>query len=62
MTGGGASHEFRGLRGGAVVNGDAIAVPFHVEDQVLAHDGQADEADVAEWHEFNRSLDDDRLD
>ena len=31
----------------AVVGHDGEAVVVHVEDQVLAHDGQADECDVA---------------
>ena len=34
---------------GAVVGHDGEAVVVHVEDEVLAHDGQADECDVALW-------------
>ena len=35
------------LGDGAVVGHDRVAVVVHVEDQVLAHDGQADECDVS---------------
>ncbi len=32
---------------GAVVDGHHVAVAFHVQDEVFAHDGQADQADVS---------------
>ena len=35
------------LGDGAVEDGDYEAVVVHVEDEVLAHDGQADETDVS---------------
>ena len=35
------------LRGGAVVDDDGVAVVVHVEDEILAHDGQSDETDVS---------------
>ena len=35
------------LRRGAVVGHDGEAVVVHVEDQILAHDGQADDCDIA---------------
>ena len=41
-----AGGERLGHRRRAVVDGDAVAVVGEVEDQVLAHDGQADEPDV----------------
>jgi len=34
------------LVGGAVVSDDGEAVVVHVEDEILAHDGQTDECDV----------------
>ena len=34
---------------GAVVNNDCVAVVVHVQDKVLSHDGQSDEADVSLW-------------
>ena len=37
------------LRGGAVVGHDGEAVVVHVEDEVLAHDGQADQCDIRFW-------------
>ena len=39
--------ELVDLGDGAVVGDDGEAVVVHVEDEVLAHDGQADEGDVA---------------
>lgn len=47
---GGAGQKGVGLRGGAVVHGHGVAVVVHVEHEVLAHDGQADEADVSGGH------------
>lgn len=44
----GGGHEVICLFRGAVVDGDDIAVVVHVEDDVLAHDGQADEADISD--------------
>ena len=41
-----ACQERVGLLGGAVVDGDAVAVVVHVEDEVLAHHREPDEADV----------------
>ena len=41
-----AGEEVIDLRGRAVEDGDAVAVVGHVEDEVLTHDGQADQADV----------------
>ena len=35
------------LRDGAVVGDDGEAVVVHVQNQILAHDGQADECDIA---------------
>ena len=37
------------LRRGAVVGHDGEAVVVHVEDQILAHDGQTDQCDVSLW-------------
>src|SRR6476646_7394524 len=34
-------------RGGPIKDGDAEALRLHVEDQVFAHDGEADEANIA---------------
>lgn len=34
------------LAGGTVVGADGEALVVHVEDQVLTHDGKADEADI----------------
>ena len=31
---------------GAIEDGDFIAVVIHIEDEILAHDGQANQADV----------------
>ena len=39
--------EFLGAGGGAVVDGDGEAVALDVEREVLAHDRQANDADVA---------------
>ena len=46
------SFSARGLEGvhdggGAIIDGDVEAAAFHVEDEIFAHDGEADEADVA---------------
>ena len=41
-----AVDEVVDLRGGAVEDGDGEAVALHVQDEVLAHHGQADQADV----------------
>ena len=41
--------------GGAVENGDLEAAAFHVENEVFAHDGEADEADVTLIHNFIHS-------
>jgi hypothetical protein len=41
--------EFFHLRDGAVVSDDGETVVVHVEDQVLAHDGQPDEGDISLW-------------
>ena len=41
-----AGHEVVDLRGGAVEDGDGEAVALHVQDEVLAHDGEADQSDV----------------
>jgi hypothetical protein len=40
------------LGGGAVEDGDFEAVVVHVEDEILSHDGKADEADITRcvWH------------
>ena len=47
------------LGDGAVEDGDLEAVVVHVEDEVLAHDGQADEADITHWiwHEGSQKMD-----
>ena len=34
------------LAGGAVEDGDAVAVVLHVEDEVLSHHGKADQSDI----------------
>ena len=34
---------------GTVEDGDLEAVVVHVEDEILSHDGKADEADIASW-------------
>ena len=46
-----AVDELVDLGGGAVEDGDGVAAALHVEDEVLAHHGQADQADVGgrEW-------------
>ena len=44
---GAALGELLGHGRGAVVDADGEALALHVEDEVLAHDGEADEADVA---------------
>ena len=46
------------LGDGAVEDGDLEAVVVHVEDEVLAHDGQADEADItgSVGHGFSRRM------
>src|SRR5262249_22662775 len=41
-----AARELVHAGGGAVEDGDGEAVALHVQDEVLAHDGQADQADV----------------
>ena len=41
-----AVDEVVDLRRGAVEDGDGVAVALHVQDEVLAHHGQADQADV----------------
>ena len=50
------SDELLHLGGRSIVNADGIAVVGHVQDQVLAHDGQADEADVGLFWHFSRSV------
>jgi hypothetical protein len=45
-----AVHEVVDLRGGAVVARDREAAALHVQDQVLAHHGEPDEADVCLAH------------
>ena len=42
------------LRDGAVVRTDGVSVIGHVQDEVLAHDGQADEANVGTGSESRR--------
>ena len=37
------------LGDGAVEDGDLESVVVHVEDEVLSHDGKADEADITHW-------------
>ena len=44
---GAALRELLGHGRGAVENADGESLALHVEDEVLAHDGEADEADVA---------------
>jgi hypothetical protein len=46
------------LGDGAIENGDLEAVIVHVEDKILSHDGEADEADIAGriWHISLRKL------
>jgi hypothetical protein len=39
--------EFIYLGSGAVVGHDSVAVVIHVQDEVLAHDGQANQCDIA---------------
>ena len=41
------AEKFIDLRDGAIKNGHGEAVIVHVEDEVLAHDSQADQSDVA---------------
>ena len=50
LAGGPAVHEGVHLGGGAVEDGHGEALGLHVHDQVLAHDGEADEADVCFLH------------
>lgn len=47
---GGALQEFVHFGGAAVVGSDFVAVVVHVEDEVLPHDGKADDADVCFFH------------
>ncbi len=42
------------LGDGAVEDGDLESVVVHVEDEVLSHDGKADQADITSW--FRHSL------
>ncbi len=42
--------EFVGDGGGAVVNRDLESAGFHVENEILAHDGQTDESEIAIAH------------
>ena len=42
--------EFVGDRGGAVVNRDLEAAGFHIENEILAHDGQTNQSEVAFAH------------
>ena len=37
------------LGDGAVEDGDLESVVVHVEDEVLSHDGKADQADITHW-------------
>ena len=34
---------------GAIIHNDRVSMVVHVEDEVLAHDGQSDETDVSLW-------------
>ncbi len=43
--------EFIGGGSGAVVNADLKAARFHVENEILAHDGQSDKSEVAFAHD-----------
>jgi hypothetical protein len=45
------------LGDGAVEDGHFEAVVVHVEDEVLSHDGKADEADITRsvWHKLSQS-------
>lgn len=45
--------EFIGGGGGAVVNADLKAARFHIENEILAHDGQSDKSEVAFAHDDN---------
>jgi len=48
-----AAEEFIHLGDGAIEDGDGEAVIIHVENEVLAHDGQTDESDVClSFHEY----------
>ena len=47
---GGALQEGFDFVGAAVVGDDFVAVVVHVEDEVLPHDGEADDADVCFFH------------
>ena len=40
-------HKVVDLRGRAVKDGDLVTAALHVQDQVFAHHGQTDQADVA---------------
>src|ERR1043166_3178620 len=42
-----AIHEIIYTTRGAVIDSDGVAAAFHVEDEVFAHDGQADQGDVS---------------
>jgi hypothetical protein len=43
--------ELIGGGGGAVVNADLKAARFHIENEILAHDGQSDKSEVAFAHD-----------
>ncbi len=47
-------HEFIHFARRPVVDGDGEALIIHVQDQVLSHDRQADQADISLW--FHLSL------
>src|SRR4051794_7354648 len=46
LSRGAASHERVNLRGRAIEHGDGITMAFHVQHQVFAHHGQANQSDV----------------
>ena len=50
-AGGFVRDEIVNLRDGAIEDGHAIAVVVHIQDEVLAHYREADEADIAGLHE-----------
>jgi hypothetical protein len=45
--------EFVSDGGGAVVNRDLEATGFNVENEILAHDGQTNESEIAIAHNIN---------
>ena len=50
---GGTLQEGIDFVGAAVVGDDFVAVVVHVEDEVLPHDGEADDADVCFFHVYS---------